>query len=220
MDKHLIKRDIVVEHFVYAWRASEGNVDMEVAAALAEKSDNFEPEKHITTMKKLLETHLFAGQQPVAPDPLKQEAILVDQFNLDMKRVSYDEQAYSTWRKKCEDTDNAVEFMKMERRLEVLSQCKEAAQHYLANWFGMFVWEKETAKLIAGIMDFKREVIGKKHLIKPADVPAIVLLNHAAPSLVPADVSLGQFRLLSWALMDNMESVGLAVAPVFCYQKG
>ena len=52
------------------------------------------------------------------------------------------------------------------------------------------------------------------------DIPYIIFGNWTAPALMHASVQEASVQILTWGLHDNLNSVGVALGPVFTYNKG
>ena len=95
------------------------------------------------------------------------------------------------------------------------------AKKYLHGCTKFLCWQgQKTEAIIGDVLDYKRDEIGQKLNITPSEIPAIIFLNWAAPSLIPAPVQESQIGMLTWALHDNMQSVAVVTAPVFTYNRG
>lgn len=95
------------------------------------------------------------------------------------------------------------------------------AKKYLHGCTKFLCWQgQKTEAIIGDILDYKRDEIGEKLNITPSEIPAMIFLNWAAPSLIPALVQESQIGMVTWALHDNMQSVAVVTAPVFTYNKG
>ena len=91
--------------WVRAWAEGSDHVHTEIQLALMEKSDSFDPTVHLSTMKRLLDEHIF--QAPLAPAEEVKQSLDVDEFNLDMKKLDYDKTVFENWGKKCENVVTA-----------------------------------------------------------------------------------------------------------------
>ncbi|CAK0808477.1 unnamed protein product [Prorocentrum cordatum] len=89
--------------WVRAWAEGSDHVHTEIQMGPMEKSDSFDPAVHLSTMKRLLDEHIF--QAPLAPAEEVKRSLDVDEFNLDMKKLEYDTTVFENWEKKC---DNVV----------------------------------------------------------------------------------------------------------------
>lgn len=85
--------------WVRAWAGGSDHVHTEIQLALMEKSESFDPAVHLSTMKRLVDEHIF--QAPLAPAEEVQKSLHVDEFNLDMKKLEYDTTVFENWEKKC-----------------------------------------------------------------------------------------------------------------------
>ena len=194
---------------------------MEVQIALMDKAETFEPAQHLATMKKNVDYHLFS--MPVRGDTAGIEActLAVDEFNLLMKRMNYDLQVYENWQKKCAGAMAARAYAQHEFRVERRKKTLNLATNFLDSCSKLSVWDTtKVEQNVADIMDFRREAVGKKMGVGSDKIPAVLLLNWTAPSTIDVKVQEAQIQMLGWALNDNMQSVALALNPVFTYSMG
>ena len=83
------------------------------------------------------------------------------------------------------------------------------------------LWDPQRPEVTVGeIMDFRRGIIASKLAIQASSIPNLLVLNWAAPCLVPIPIQDNQISLLSWALSENMQSAAVVINPVFTYNKG
>jgi len=210
--------EALYEHWWGAWADGSDHIDTEIQSALIEKSDAFIP-GHILTLKRLMDEH--SSKAPVQPTDKQVEGIAVDEFNLLLKRLDYDVIVFQNWQKKCQNVHMAREHAKQEHRLRIRKQSDDNAQAFLDQNTLMTTWDgNKPEKIIAEIMNFKRDHISTKQGLGMHKIVSIVALNWAAPCLIPAKHQDGQINVLSWVLNDNMQSIALVVYPVYSYQKG
>ena len=69
-------------------------------------------------------------------------------------------------------------------------------------------------------MDFRQDNIASKLAIPSSSIPSLLVLNWAAPCLVPVPIQDNQISVLSWAPSENMQSADVVINPVFTYNKG
>jgi hypothetical protein len=96
----------------------------------------------------------------------------------------------------------------------------DAAQVFLQNTVNIQVWDPDKPeKGIAEIMTYKRNA-AKRLAIDDRSLPFVCCLNWTAPCLINASTLDAQVNILSWALHENPNSVGLCLVPTFTYNKG
>jgi hypothetical protein len=80
-------------------------VEMEVHAAVSEKTGNYSP-RSVPTLCQIMDEHM--GKLPVKPEAITMEisALEKDAHNLKVKRLLYDMQAFRIWKKKCRDSES------------------------------------------------------------------------------------------------------------------
>ena len=187
--------------------------------ALMDKSDDFVAAQHIPTFKKLVDHHLFTDA-PVQECVAKKRALEVDEFNLVMKQLKYDQKVFENYQKKCSSVHAAREHSVQEFRLNRRHKAMDMASAFIDGSCKLMTWEKEKPEAAIGeIMNYRREIAAKLGVDGGA-VPSIVFLNWASPSAIAVSVQESQLGTLTWALADNMQSVALALSPVFTYSKG
>ncbi len=93
-----VKLEDVQREFYDAWAAGSQHIDTEIQVVLMDKCENFTVSK-VPTLKKLLDAHLLVVPVSVGAD----KAILleVDEFNLLMNRLRYDETVFPSFFMKC-----------------------------------------------------------------------------------------------------------------------
>ena len=97
----------------------------------------------------------------------------------------------------------------------------EAAALFLNKCSKLTLWEPQRPETTVGeIMDFRRDNIASKLAITPGSIPSLLVLNWAAPCLVPIPIQDNQISVLTWALSENMQSAAVVINPVFTYKKG
>ena len=212
---------VIEEQFYALWAGGSEHVDVEIQAVLLDKSETFSVKQHVPCLKKLIDELVFSA--PVTAMPVVESALAVDEFNLLMKQLEYDVNVYENWRLKCGNVLAAHEHKKQEHRAAERLKCTGAAELFVQSCCKFLTWESGQCKaeqIIGEIMNYKREHIAKKVGCNSSEIPALLFLNWASPSLIPGVVQDAQMSVLGWALHDNMQSCGLAFSPVFAYSQG
>ena len=189
-----ISDNMLQDGWILEWADGSDQIDMEVQAALLEKSETFSPSLHIPTLQKLIDANLFSN--PVAPSDAVVEALEVDAFELLMRQLDYDVKVSDVWQKKCKNAHTAKDNAQSEWRLRRNKECKKAAKLYLESCSKLLTWDGNQVEAIIGdIMNFRKDVITKK--IAAIDIPALIYLNWAAPCGVPDTSQTMQTGVLS-----------------------
>ena len=105
-------------------------MDNEVQVALMDKSDTFDPSKHITVLKNLVNKARAAPSADPA-HAIEEGCLEVDTFNLLMKNLKFEEQSCETWKAKCAKTSNANYWAKQDRRKHMNGSAKTACNSYI-----------------------------------------------------------------------------------------
>ena len=107
-----------------------------------------------------------------------------------------------------------------EVKLERLRAGQAAADNFLESCVCLVVASNNCSPqaLIADFMKFKKDTVMSK--VGDGLIPSVVLLNWAAPCQIPVKLQEAQTALLTFVLNDEMQSVGMALSPVFSYTKG
>ena len=138
-----VQAAMVEKEWTNAWADGSDQVDMEVQGMILEQPDNFDPAKHVETLKKLMDQHIL--EAPVsAVDPRDQAMLNVDEFQLFIKQCDYDINVYETWQRKCSTVRGARFFREQEPRAyvnDVLLLCLRCSVSLVAvAWFGLRCW--------------------------------------------------------------------------------
>ena len=196
----------------------DGSVSDEIQAILLDKPASFNIRTDIPTLQRLVEELAFS--KPVGATPEAELAIVVDRFNLLLKQLDYDVTVWQTWRSKCASLKVAAEAAKYQWRLDRRKRCQEAARHFIKSTMAFTVWEKRKPKVaIADVMNLKKSVAARTGT-KLDDISYVLWLNASVPCLIPAAVLGQQVAVMSWALADQMRSVGLMMTPIYSHQRG
>ena len=67
-------------------------------------------------MKGLVDNHLF-NSGPIVQSSNERDALVVDEFALLLKQLTYDQQVYETWQRKCRTIYGARDYAKPEMKL-------------------------------------------------------------------------------------------------------
>ena len=214
-----INKRIVEDKFVSAWAAGSMNIDHEVQSALLDKKDDFDIRKDIPTFAVMLKEHM--AQKPL-PDATAEmgSTLEADKFQLLLKQAQYDQQVYETWVRKTAIAQASRDHAQHEWRLQRREACVQAAMQVLSATTKLLVWDtRSPEKSINEMMQYKRFLASKLGLAE-GTTSHVVYLNYTAPSLIPAACQRAQVDMLSFALTDNMQSVGLVLNPVYTYKNG
>ena len=107
--------------------------------------------------------------------------------------------------------------MRLNRRRKAV----DAATLFLKKCSKLMLWEPQRPEsTVAEILDFRRDYVATKLAVQTSCIPSLVVLNWAAPCLVPIPIQDNQISVLSWALSENMQSAVVVTNPVFTYNKG
>ena len=214
-----IPDEVLQREWYEPWARGSDHIDVEVQAALLDKSDSFSVTQHIPTLKKLVDSHVLAA--PVQAPPAQAETIEVDNFNLVMKKLKYDVTVFETWERKCANVHAAHEHAAHGHRASERAKCMASAELFMHSYTKLLAWEgSQQQQIIAEIMNFRRDQVALKLGADVGNIPSVVVLNWASPCLIPAANQSSQMGVLTWALHDNMQSLGVAVSPAFTYSKG
>ena len=201
-----------------AWATGSQHVDVEVQVAVMDKSDTFSVVQSIPTFKQLIIEHTSAT--PSVALQSDATAIRIDEFNLLMRLLRYDEKVFENWVKKCQNVFGAREHAVQEFRASRHNTARAHAKKFLSGCCLFLTWQGVKAENIIGdILNFKRD---KLKFLNVASQGAcqLAIWNATAPSLMCAELQVQQCSVLAWALHDSMQSVGIVLMPVFTYNKG
>ena len=182
-----------------------------------DKSEDFVVNQ-IPTLKKLLEAHLFSP--PVSQSVANKTSLEVDEFNLIMRQMKYDVQVFENWKRKCSSVHSARDHALLEFKLLRMKKGQDLAENLLSACTRLLTWGDKVEGNIADIMNYRRDYIARQLGLKEEKIPMLMLLNWAAPCLIPAALQEQQKSVLTWGLHDNMQSCAIVIAPVFTYSRG
>ena len=120
---------VLQQEWLEPWASGSEHFDVEVSVALMDKADSFVAQQHIPTLKRLVDGHLL--QAPVQQSAAKLDALEVDEFNLFLKQLDYDETVFENWQKKCVTVYAAREHALLEFKLNRRLQACDLASNFL-----------------------------------------------------------------------------------------
>lgn len=206
--------------FYDLWAFGSSSVDTDAQAALMDKSASFDVTKSMSSLRALMEAHLFTS--PVPQSLADKDSLDVDAWELQEKQLCYDLNVFETYKKKCAAAETAREAAKQEWRLRRREKCEQATTQFVDTCCKLVVWDGKKAELtVAEAAKFKREMLQKCGAAgQPDRLPALVFLNYTSPCLIYAEHFAAHQHVLTWAMHESGHGVGLLLAPVFTYNKG
>lgn len=209
----------IQDEWLLAWAKGDSKIDIELDGLLMDRMEALDPRIHVPTLKRLCDEQVF--NRPLGKSKLEESSIVVDKFNLLLKQIEHDVQVFVTWQKKFANVEAAREHVQFKWKRDRRQQCLEAADCFLSSCARVLVWDKKVERNIAEVMNFKRQVImAKLGLDSSQNIAQVVYLNATAPCLYAAVNQANGIEMLSWALSEQLQSVGLVMLPVFTYQRG
>ena len=213
-----IKENLVKTQFVESWASGNDHIDVEIRNAIDSKAEAFDVAE-LPFLKRLVNSHITSA--PIDITSGAKDALVVDDFNLLMKKLHYDVQVFEVWQQKCVGVHAAIHHKKLEHAMTARHKTRQAANALFEAHCKLFLWEGNTSEqLIGQILNWRNNQVIAKLGCVPSKVPYLVALNWACPCLIPSQTQDQQLAILSWALHDNMQSSALVVAPVFSYNVG
>ena len=206
-----------IEAWWQAWASGDANIDIELDGLLLERREDLDPRMHVPSLKGMCDVIA----RPVQRTEAEESGVTQSEYDLFAKQVEYDIQVFVTWQTKTSTAnasrDHAAMKWKLEKRMEAL----KAADRFFDSCCRVCPWEKKVEKSIAECMNFRRQVIlTKMGLEHGSQIPHICFLNASAPCVLSAQHLRNSVDVMSWALAENMQGVGVVVNPVFAYQRG
>ena len=116
-------------------------------------SKDFDPCKHIPSLKNLLDMHIFRA--PIGNDEGKKEQLHIDEFQLWSRQCEFDVKAFQAWRKKIGIEVGSRKAREQEMKMERHNQCKQAADTFLRGCVHL-TCQTMPEKLVAELIDYKR----------------------------------------------------------------
>ena len=177
------------QEFVDLWAKGSEQIEMEVSSVLSELPEDivskqhvtiskkkaintthtfmmhacliqdFDPCKHIPSLKNLLDLHIF--QAPMGNDAGKKEQLHIDEFTLFSRQCEFDIRAFQTWRKKVSAELGSRKFREQEMKMERHNQCKQAADTFVRGCVKL-TCQTQPEKLVAELIEFKRGQIAAR----------------------------------------------------------
>ena len=212
-----IAQATIQKEWLDVWAQGGHVIDMEIQSALLDKSDDFDPAKHLPSLKVFIDKHVF--ERPVCRTAVESEALAIDEWDLLQKQFAYDIQVFHNWQKKCANAVAAVFHKEMEHKIAIKKACQDAATHFMRSCIKLVTWST-SHYAIAEIMNFKRDTITARTGFQDNAISHIPLLNWSAPCTIKDQIQQHEIDVLSWALAENMQSCAIVLAPVFSYNKG
>lgn len=213
-----ISKLLVKERWTDAWVAGADHIDIEIQGALVDKSPEFNPLKDICTFRTLLDEHQQTAPIQGAP-PVNESELAADTFSLVMKQLDYNLKVWGTWQRKCSTVKSTRYFAEQEWRLQRVKRCRAAAEKLVAlNVKLIPIEDMETSAIIGAVMSFKKE-IASRHVMNSSDIPCLVYKNMTT-GMNPRALHAAGDEVMAWSLMENTNSVGAALMPVFGYSPG
>ena len=206
--------------FLQPWANGSEHIDLELQAAIMDQAEFFDP-CSLPSIKRIIDAHLFNAPMGVEVVTSTEE-IAADDFALLMKQLRWDADAFEVWTKKCSNVRTARYRKEQELKVQKKTACDRASDKFMSTCVKLVVWDGKPGaeEGIKHCMNFKREHIHLRMGCDDQHVVSMPVLNWTSPSLIPDHYQSFQCGLLSWALADNMSSVGLALYPVFTRNPG
>ncbi|CAK0825428.1 unnamed protein product [Prorocentrum cordatum] len=101
----------ILEAWVAPWSEGSDHINTEIETALIDKSDMFDVAVHVPALKALVDARVFSN--PVANPTTAQATIDIDLYELTIKQIRYDMQAFEVWERKC-STAHAAHYHKQQ----------------------------------------------------------------------------------------------------------
>lgn len=147
-----------------------------------------------------------------------------NEFEHLLKKMDYDRKVFEIWKHKVATVQGARQHAKQEHLVSEHRRLSDSVENYIDGRFRFLSWDtcKNADSLIPQILGYRMEAL-KKIRSAPAscsDIPTVVLMNWTAPCLFANTRQKDHCNVLSWALHDNSQSVGVVFFPTFSYKKG
>lgn len=206
-----LSKEMVFNDWCWAWASGDAAIDVELVGLLMDRPANLDVRTGIHSLKVLLDQSALS--QPIGRQPEEESKLVEDEFDLFVRQVEYDCQVFETFLKKKMTAQAARDHATIKWKQRCLQQCAVAAQSFLDSCCRIIVWEKKAEKMIAEVMNFRRQIMTKIGVEHASQVPHICYLNCSVLCLIPA-------HPLKGAIDEQMQSVGLLLQPAFTYNRG
>ena len=173
--------------------------------------------------KKPIVTHKHQQQTPIQPSAsaTSSEAIDIDKMDLVLKQLNFDTQAFEVRMKKCSNVFKARAHQMHQWRGDRQQQLRQTSENYRLAFVELIVVDGLKAENVIGeVMEAERDFSKREGLQQPTTLDAICFLNHSVRTIIPATMKVIQTSAMLWKLGSSMQSIGVAMKPVFAYDKG
>lgn len=212
-----IARKVIEDQWLHAWVEGNTQIDHEVQSLLLDKKDAFDIKKDVPTFRALCDAHIQS--KPLPDNNTDPESLEVDRFHLMMKQLQYDQAVFEGWLKKCQAVQRTRDSATHTWRLEQQELKTQLASNLFAGTSKLLIWDvKRPEQTIGELMGWKRTISAKLGA-DPSLISNLTYLNYAVPALIPSACERAQQDVLSWALTEQMQSMGIVLSPVYSYGK-
>ena len=132
-----ISHEVLWERFYSKAIKGDPQLELELTSALADKDDKFLP-RDMGTLRRIMEEHCgrtgvtLAAVTTAGMLDSQNAAIEKDTFDLMMKKMAYDVQAYKVWLGKLNNYEHAVQAQKLDWARQARTQNSEAASAFIS----------------------------------------------------------------------------------------
>ena len=128
------------------------------------------PGQHCPTLKRLIDAHLFLTAL-VTQSVVQKDALEVDDFNLILKQLTYDQQACEVWQNDIKHVYISRESAAHERRLQRKTKVVDLAQLFMQRRSKLIVWVQARPEHAAGeLMSFRCDAMAATWVVDFASV--------------------------------------------------
>lgn len=170
--------EVLQERWLGLYAGGDTKVMTELQLALAEKNCGFVP-RDLPTLNELMEAHVGGGPG-AAPAVLSIEQAQIDKasYDLTLRQMQYDLQAFKVWKGKMHNFRSTVDHIKLQWRLKAYESNKIAVEHFWSSYVHLCTFE-DTAQPMRDHVMFKADIERKMQLPATAvvDQPKIGLMH-------------------------------------------
>ena len=204
-----------------AWVRGDVKVEMEVATALAEKSDAFQL-RDLPTLAALMDQKAPGTNPQIATNELalQRDSQLLEENSLSLllQQCEVDCKAWRIYQSKLANYNKAIYSKKMEWSLQRHTHSQRAAEDYMRNNCKLLHFSRPDA-VWGDVSQYMREICSK-HMLEASNVIIVAIVNWVAPCTLKSEDLELQANLIALIAGNNDKNIAIIINPQFCYTRG
>ena len=203
------------------WRDSDPKLELEVNAAMVEKSDSFHP-KMLSCIQQLLEGHTpgTTAQIMMSERAVEGQSAQLEEstFELLLQQAEYDQAAMRVRDSKMASWERGVYARKLEYSVGRHSMADQAARAHMEQWSHFHLY-KAPEDAMGHFNTFMKE-IAAKHSIDIDHIVPVCVLNWVAPCSLSSQALSFQANFLAMLASTYSKMIAPILCPQWAYKKG